>query len=770
MIDNRLSRIFDVSSMIQFEAIASPTDVQNIPQNNQGSPQQKTLTTLQLKVSGMRCAGCVSAVEQRLLTTGAISASVNLLTGRARIVWDRGIEREVMIDDMVKVLAAIGFEATEIPLNSQLISSSKLEAKSWDRGIWVALTLIVLAVVGHLAPLPILRNMYVHWAIATLALAFPGRQIWWDGLKALGHGIPNMNSLIGIGAISAYGASTLALFVPGLEWHCFFEEPVMLLGFVLMGRQLEQRAKKQTAAALESLMRLQPPTARLIVKEGEQDLVIPLESIQVGDRLSVLPGEKIPVDGIVRSGISKVDQSMLTGESLPLVKSPGQEVIGATLNLSQKLIVETTKVGEATTLGQIVELVEQAQANKAPIQRLVDRIAGYFTYTVMAIALATLIFWWGIWQSELIFSLKMSISVLAIACPCALGLATPSAILVGTGIGAKRGILIKGGEILENVHHLTDIVFDKTGTLTLGQPEVTDIFAVSLTEPELLSLVASSETGANHPLAQAIITKAQQLNLNLANASTENTSGMGVKAQVVEQEILVGNQAWLDLHQIFIPTDWQEKAEHLARSGKTPVLVAVNQIFAGIIALEDRLKPEAKAVVAQLKKMGLKVWMLTGDRRSTAHSIANQLGLDLNQVIAEVLPDQKAKIIKDLQAEYRVAMVGDGINDAPALAIADVGIALGTGTEVAMETADIVLMQSDLTKVVECLNLSHATFNKIKQNLFWALIYNCLGIPIAAGILYPSFGIYLNPMWAGLAMAFSSVSVVTNSLYIRKNY
>ncbi len=755
--------------MTQTEAIGSLTEAPNTDNNPQQN-REKSLNTLQLQVLGMRCAGCVSAVEKRLLTCpGVVSASVNLLTEKARIVWDQAVERQSVIESMVKVLAAIGFEASEISLNTKLINHSRTEAKSWNQGIWVALALISLAVVGHLAPVPILKNMYAHWVIATLALAFPGRQIWWDGLKALMNGIPNMNSLIGIGAISAYTASTLALYVPGLQWHCFFEEPVMLLGFVLIGRQLEQRAKKQAASALESLIRLQPPTARLILGEGDQELVIPLENVQVGDCLSILPGEKIPVDGIVLAGISNVDQSMLTGESLSLVKSPGVEVTGATLNLSQKLIIETTKIGEATTLGQIIELVEQAQASKAPIQRLVDQIAGYFTYTVMAIAVATLIFWWGIWQSELIFSLKMSISVLAIACPCALGLATPSAILVGTGMGAEQGILIKGGEILENVHHLTGIVFDKTGTLTLGQPEVTDIFAATLTEPELLSLVASSETGANHPIAKAILTKAQQLNLNLPIASTENTLGMGVLAQVVEQEILVGNQAWLDLHQIFIPLDWQEKAENLAKNGKTPILVAIDEIFAGMIALEDQLKPEAKTVIAQLHKMGLEVWMLTGDRLSTSQSVAAQLGIPLDHVIAEVLPEQKAKVIRDLQAEnHKIAMVGDGINDAPALAVAAVGIALGTGTEVAMETADIVLIQPNLTKVIEALNLSHATFNKIQQNLFWALIYNSVGIPIAAGILYPSFGIYLNPMWAGLAMAFSSVSVVTNSLLLRR--
>jgi P-type Cu2+ transporter len=635
--------------------------------------------------------------------------------------------------------------------------------------------------------LPILSNMYAHAAIATIALLIPGRELWWDGLKGLWYRAPNMNSLVGIGTLSAYTASTIALLVPDLGWHCFFEEPVMLLGFVLLGRSLEQRARRRASEAIRSLMHLQPPTARVLV--GDMQIAIAVEDLQIGDRLLVLPGEKIPIDGEIIAGTSDVNEAMLTGESLPVSKQIGARVTGATLNLSGAITVEVMQTAEQTTLARIITLVEEAQASKAPIQHLADRVAGYFAYGVMTIAALTLFYWWAIGGSELVFSLKNAIAVLVVACPCALGLATPSAIVVGTGMGAERGILIKGGASLEKVHNLTAVMFDKTGTLTAGKPGVTDVIPADTSSQvsqqdelklNLLQWTASAEFCANHALGEAIVAEAQKRNLKLETSENcQLISGGGVKADFPDRTILAGNQAWLQSEGIDIEQPWLELAVNLAQKGKTPIFVA-SQLrndkiisnhkpeFLGTIAIQDTLKPEAASVVKALQEMGLQVWMLTGDRHETARAIAAQLNLSPDRVIADVKPDGKAAAIRNLQAQgMRVAMVGDGVNDAPALACAEVGIALSSGTDVAIETADIVLMRQGITDVVAAIELSRATFAKIRQNLFWAFAYNTLSIPIAAGILYPQFGILMNPMMAGLAMAFSSVSVVLSSLSLR---
>ncbi|MDX1976549.1 MAG: heavy metal translocating P-type ATPase [Pseudanabaenaceae cyanobacterium bins.68] len=722
--------------------------------------QSEELAITNLKIDGMRCGGCVAAVEQKLLgCDGVQAASVNLLTGQARLVLRDPLDDSALAR-IVAAVEQLGFRGSLLP---DVLPPLSLPARSraWDQGMVMALLLIALASLGHFVP--VLHNQYGHWAIATLALAIPGRWIWWDGLLALWHRVPNMNSLIGIGAVSAYGASTAALFLPGLSWHCFFEEPVMLLGFVLLGRQLEHQARTRATRALTSLINLQPAQARLMV--GDQEICIPALEVQVGDRLVVRSGEKIPVDGVILQGSTVVDQSMLTGEALPCNKQPGDLVTAATLNLGQKLVIEAVRVGGQTTLAQIVQLVSQAQGRKAPIQGLADRIAGYFCYTVLAIALASLVFWWGIWGENLIFSLKISIAVLAIACPCALGLATPSAILVGTTLGAERGILIKGGEILERLQGLGAIVFDKTGTLTLGQLQISEVVGINLEQEQVLALAASSELHNNHPIAQAIVNHAQDLQLDLKDPQQQQIEvGLGVKAEIGAQLVLVGNSAWLARHGVEVPA-----ADGLD-AGKILVWVAVDRQVGGMILLADQVKPEAKGVISNLHHRGIAVWMLTGDRLSSARVIAQELGILTEHIRAEVLPQQKSDLIQQLQQTKLVAMVGDGINDAPALAIADVGIAMGTGTEVAIETADLILTRSDLNQLLEALELSRATFAKIQQNLFWAMIYNCIGIPVAAGLLYPGFGIYLNPMWAGLAMAFSSVSVVTNSLVLRWSY
>jgi Cu2+-exporting ATPase len=751
----------------------------------------------------------VATVEKRLLACDEVkAASVNLLTEKATVVYGGESLPQDLAPQLIEAIAKAGF-AAELINKGDRQSSRNAVSKNPPQNSWFGLTkeiaipasLVILAIIGHLgligvADLPLIGNMYAHWLVSTIALGWIGRPIWWDGLKSLWYRAPNMNSLVGLGTISAYLASTIALFVPQLNWQCFFEEPVMLLGFVLLGQSLLERAKGKASNAIRALMELQPASARLLVNSTDGDLQVPMpvEDLQVGDRIVVWAGEKIPVDGEIIAGSSSVDESMLTGESMPVTKQLGARVTGATLNLTGAITVQVLQTGSETTLARIVSLVESAQASKAPIQYLADRVAGYFAYSVMAIAALTFLIWYGLIHAEIVFSLRLAIAVLVVACPCALGLATPTAIMVGTGIGAEKGILIKGGASLEKIDQLSAVVFDKTGTLTTGKPEVTDVvtndlivFGRKLIEQttfkslveerevpksalRILQLAASAEVGANHILGAATIAKAEELNIELLpTQSSQIVAGCGVEAMLTTGEtILVGNGAWLQEQHVEISSEMLERSQNLAEFGKTPIFIAVDSQLVGIIAMRDRLKPEAAEVVRQIESMGLQVWMLTGDRQETANAIANQLGIPSERAIAEVKPDGKANAVMKLLAEgQRVAMIGDGVNDAPALASATVGIALSSGTDVAMETADIVLMRHDISDIVPAIQLSRATFSKIRQNLFWAFAYNTLAIPIAAGILYPSFGISLNPTIAGLAMAFSSISVVLSSLSLR---
>ncbi len=763
--------------------------------------------SLALAIAGMKCAGCVATVEKRLLAcAGVKAASVNLLTERATVIYGGESSAEDFAPQLIEAIAKAGFAAAFMDKGDRHSTRKPASPKSnsWlgiSQEIAIPASLVILAIVGHLGliggiDLPLIGNMYAHWVVSTVALGWIGRPIWWDGLKSLWYRAPNMNSLVGLGTISAYLASTIALFVPALNWQCFFEEPVMLLGFVLLGQALLERAKGKASNAIHALMELQPASARLLVSSANGELQVPMavEDLQVGDRIVVLPGEKIPVDGEIIVGSSSIDESMLTGESNPVTKHLGARVTGATLNLTGAITVQVLQTGSETTLARIVSLVESAQASKAPIQFLADRVAGYFAYSVMAIAASTFLIWYGLLHAEIVFSLRLAIAVLVVACPCALGLATPTAIMVGTGIGAEKGILIKGGASLEKIDQLSTVVFDKTGTLTTGKPEVTDvvthdliIFGRKLIEQttfkslveerevptsalRVLQIAASAEVGANHILGAATIAKAQELNIKLLpTQSSQIVAGCGVEAMLsTGEEILVGNGAWLRDRHVEISSEMLARSQNLAEFGKTPIFVAVNSQLLGMIAMRDRLKPEAPEVVRQIEAMGLQVWMLTGDRQETANAIANQLGIPTERAIAEVKPDGKAAAIVKLLAEgQRVAMIGDGVNDAPALASATVGIALSSGTDVAMETADIVLMRHDISDVVPAIQLSRATFSKIRQNLFWAFAYNTLAIPVAAGVLYPSFGISLNPTIAGLAMALSSVSVVLSSLSLR---
>ncbi|MDJ0510953.1 MAG: heavy metal translocating P-type ATPase [Crocosphaera sp.] len=774
-----------------------------------------SVETTTLDVQGMKCAGCVKAVERQLTQqSGVVSACVNLITEIAVITYEpTTIQPQTLADKLTKVGFPSDIRASQTLTPQQIKDNNsqkrKKEAQQQKITLITAAILLILSTLGHLEHLggpsiPILNSLGFHWGLATLALIIPGREIIIDGWRGLAHGMANMNTLVGLGTVSAYLTSAVAFLFPSLGWECFFDEPVMLLGFILLGRTLEKQARNRASSALETLIALQPAIARLIGDPSSNDtssIEIPVEQVRVGEYIKVLPGEKIPVDGEIITGETTIDESLVTGESLPVVKTAGEKVIGGTLNQSGVITLKTTEVGENTTLAQIIAAVETAQTRKAPIQQLADTVAGYFAYGVMGIATLTFFFWFSMGihlfpqvltvsnhhdmvmgaTYPLLLSLKLAIAVLVVACPCALGLATPTAILVGTGIGSEQGLLIKGGDVLEKVHQLDGIIFDKTGTLTVGHPTLTDCFALEdIDESTLVQLAATVESGTNHPLGLAIIDAATTKNLPLLKAENFYTeTGTGVQATVAGQRVWLGNQSWVKEQGVNFDDFGQRKApssgqnfnsllQELTQAGKTVIYVGVEETIKGILALKDELRPDAKKTVSELQKRGLEVILLTGDHPQVAQAIASQLGIE--QVFAEIRPHGKAAMIEELQKSQKVAMVGDGINDAPALAQATLGISLQGATEVAMETADIVLMSDRLWDVVTAIELSLATFRKIRQNLFWALGYNTLAIPIAAGILLPSFGFILGPAFAAGLMAFSSVTVVSNSLLLRYQF
>lgn len=833
-------------------------------------------------VGGMKCAGCAKAVERQLMQySGVISACVNLAVEVATVECEPGA---VDAEALAKKLTDNGFPSqsrlgeNQPEAEAATIERRRQEIRQQIKQLTIALILIILSGLGHVlgTKAPILSNIWFHWGLATLALLLPGRPIIVDGCRSLWRNAPNMNTLVALGAVTAYTASNAALLFPRMGWECFFDEPVMLLGFILLGKTLEQQARRRAASALQALIALQPAKARLVdfklpsldLRSEElplnltsevynpQYIEIPADRVRVGEWLQVLPGEKIPVDGEVCEGKTTIDESMLTGESMPVLKQPGDIVAAGTINKSGAVVMRATRTGKETTVAQMVALVQAAQTRKAPIQNLADTVAGYFVYGVMAISVLTFLFWYfagtHIWpsvllgqgamnmghgamnmgnelpiiyyQSPLLLSLKLAIAVLVIACPCALGLATPTAILVGSGIGAERGLLIRGGDVLERVHQLDTVVFDKTGTLTTGNLTLTDYLPIfqnseldlnsdinvgnkqdvcstidgvsgnrqdacstidgvsggkqdvcstidgvsgSAVDSKLLQIAAAVERGACHPIAAAILQEAQQQGLPLLAAEDFCTEpGFGVSALVEGRRVFAGNAEWMSEQGVAVATQLSGSME-----GKTAVYVASGGVLLGVIGLKDTLRPDAKAAVERLRGMGLRVMMLTGDTASAAAATAQQLDLTAADVLAGVRPEGKARAIATLQAQgCKVAVVGDGINDAPALAQADVGIGLHCGTDVAVETAQIVLMRNALMDVVESIELGRATFNKIRQNLFWAFGYNTLGIPVAAGILLPATGILLSPAAAGAFMAFSSVSVVTNSLFLRRGF
>jgi Cu2+-exporting ATPase len=763
------------------------------------SVAEREVQTATLDVKGMKCAGCVSAVERQLnRNDGVSSARVNLITEVAVIEYE---PETVSPDRLAEKLTAIGFptkpraEVTLQESRRQRVREREIEGQKQIRRLYLAAILLIFSVFGHVHhiggwDIPVFNNLVLHGVLATLALLFPGREIFIDGWRGLRHGMPNMNTLVALGTGSAYLASCLALLFPSWGWECFFDEPVMLLGFILLGRTLEARARSRAEADLESLIALQPPVAYLIGSPDDRTgIAIPVEQVRVGELARVLPGERIPIDGEIIDGRTTIDESLLTGESLPIVKEKGDKVIAGTINLSGAIAVEVTRVGPDTTLARIIASVESAQTRKAPIQKVADTVAGYFAYGVMSIALVVFLFWnffgadrfpWVLTRAvhhegmmvhstPLLLALKLAISVLVVACPCALGLATPTAILVGTSIGAERGILIKGGDVLETARKLTTIVFDKTGTLTVGRPEITDTLSFSSLTPEaILQLAATVESGTNHPLARAIAAAVPDRSLTGENFQT--VAGLGVSATVAGERILLGNGEWLAKNGVAIGDEIASTLQLLSDAGKTVVYLARGAGLIGAIAFQDTLRPDARETIDALRDLGLEVRLLSGDRPEVAGSIARTLGI--TDYRAEVRPEEKAAIIGELQEKQgrSVAMVGDGINDAPALARADIGIALGGGTEVAAETAGIVLTRDRLRDAVEALRLSSATFRKIRQNLFWALGYNTFAIPLAAGVLLPRWNLALSPALSGALMASSSVLVVTNSLLLRRQF
>jgi len=600
-----------------------------------------------------------------------------------------------------------------------------------------------------------------------------GRRFFVGAWAALKHGTTDMNTLIAIGTASAWIYSTVATFHPqfftghDMTLHVYYDTAAMITTLILMGRLLEARAKSRTSDAIRKLMGLAAKTARIIRDGTEVD--VPVENVVRGDLVVVRPGEKIPVDGVIQEGRSSIDESMLTGESIPVEKQAGDEVIGATINKSGSFTFKATKVGAETALAQIVRLVEEAQGSKAPVQRLADKVASVFVPAVIGAAVATFIIWyfWGP-VPALTYAVLNFVAVLIVACPCSLGLATPTAIMVGTGKGAEMGVLIKDAQSLERAHKITAIVFDKTGTLTRGKPQVTDVIpAGGGSREELLHVVGSIEKASEHPLAEAVVAYAQSSGIGLDKPDDfEAIAGSGVVARFNGKQALLGNARFLTERGIDV-SSLEEESEKLSLEGKTVIYAALEGKPLGAIALADTLKEHSVEAVSMLKDMGLEVIMLTGDNKRTAKAIAEQAGVD--RALSEVAPGGKAEEIKRLQEEgHVVAMVGDGINDAPALAQADIGIAIGAGTDVAMEASDVTLVKEDLRSVVSAIKLSRRTMRTIKQNLFWAFVYNSIGIPIAAGILYPAFGILLKPVFAALAMAFSSVSVVSNSLRLKR--
>ncbi len=734
-----------------------------------------------LPIRGMSCAACVNKVEKALRSLkGVIQANVNFATERASVEY---LPQEVTLRDLKNAVQEVGYKVLEVQ-EEDIVEKERIAREAELTRLKLKFTvglLLLLPILFLMYGAPFLEglglsrrvNYFIQFLLATPVQFWVGRQFYLGFWKAAKNKTSDMNTLIAVGTSAAYLYSLIVTFVPhlimvkGLMIDVYFDTSAAIIVLILLGRFLESRARGKTSEAIKKLMGLQPKTAR-VVRDG-REVDISLNEVIPGDVVVVRPGEKIPVDGVIKEGHSFVNESMVTGESIPVEKQPGDNVIGATINKMGAFQFEATRVGKETVLAQIIRLVQEAQGSKPPIARLVDVIASYFVPSVIVVAIVTFFIWYFFGpHPSLTYAFLNFVAVLIIACPCSLGLATPTSIMVGTGKGAENGILIRGAEALEKAHQLNTIILDKTGTLTKGEPSVTDVVqSGSMEKKEILLIAASAERRSEHPLGEAIVRKAVEEGLTLLDPKDfQALSGEGIEATIDSKKILLGNKAMMEARKVEL-NGFSRQAEQLSREGKTPMFLAVNGEIKGIIAVADTLKENSGKVVEALHRMGLEVVMLTGDNLRTAKAIARQAGID--RVLAEILPEKKTEEVKRLQAEgKRVGMVGDGINDAPALAQADVGIAIGTGTDVAMESSDITLIGGDVKGIVTAIALSKATIRNIRQNLFWAFAYNTILIPVAAGVLFPFFGILLNPIFAAGAMAFSSVTVVSNALRLRK--
>jgi Cu+-exporting ATPase len=733
-----------------------------------------------LKIEGMTCAACAKSVEKAVKKLdGILEANVNFATEKLNVTFESS---KVAVLDIKKAIEKAGYKALEeeAAVDADKERKEKEIRELWKRFIVSLIFTVPLLVVsmghmlgymlpGFLDPMANPENFAVLQLVLSSVVILFGMRFFETGFKALVRRSPNMDSLIALGTSAAYIHGIFAvvqIFMGNVDYayELYFESAAVILTLITLGKYLESVTKGKTSEAIKKLMGLAPKTATII--RGGKELVIPIDEVEVGDIIVVKPGEKLPVDGEVVEGLTSIDESMLTGESIPVEKTPGSKVIGASINKSGYIKYKATRVGKDTALAQIIKLVEDAQGSKAPIAKMADIISGYFVPVVMVLAIGSGIAWYAYGETS-IFALTIFISVLVIACPCALGLATPTAIMVGTGKGAEHGVLIKSGEALETAHKIKTIVFDKTGTITEGKPKVTDIVTVKgIDEEYLLQLAATAEKGSEHPLGEAIVKEAEIKGLEFKKIDNfKAIPGHGIEVKIAGDTILLGNRKLMVESKVNI-SSLEEASGKLATEGKTPMYISINNSISGIIAVADTVKASSKKAIDTLHKMGIEVAMITGDNKKTAEAIAKQVGIDV--ILAEVLPQDKANEVKKLQAQgKKVAMVGDGINDAPALAQADVGIAIGSGTDVAMESADIVLMRSDLMDVPTAVQLSKKTIRNIKQNLFWAFGYNTLGIPVAMGILHIFGGPLLNPIIAAAAMSLSSVSVLLNAIRLK---
>jgi len=755
----------------------------------------------------MKCGSCVQAVEKILINHPNVNnASVNLVTKTAFIEIE---EPNINITNLIQTLTSKGFPSRERDYQTSSVNN-ELE-KNENQNLWnkwrqliIATSLLILSVMGHLVEgqpisIPLIGSLPFHAALATFALVGPGRSILKAGIKSAFFGTPTMDTLISLGVLSAYLASIIALIWPTVGWPCFFNEPVMLLGFVLLGRFLEERARVKTGTALKELAKLQPETANLIL-ENNETREIRIGALRPGEKIQLLAGDRIPVDGLVIKGNSAIDISSLTGESLPLEASPGVELPSGSLNLESTIILEVQKIGSETAIAKIISLVEQAQARKAPIQGLADKVAGIFCYGVTGLALTTFIFWWKIgtriWpevlevsntgfmqshhlhnhlmnttQTPIGLSFQLSIAVLVVACPCALGLATPTVITVASGEAAKRGWLFKGGDVIEMASKINQIIFDKTGTLTIGRPLIVDSWEnEESTRNEMLRLAASLEQDSRHPLAQAIIQEALTKEIRLSQVSSSTTfPGKGLAGRINDLEgmIRVGTPEWIKSEGI----EWNELIEQNLklshRKAQSVVAVALENKLLGFFLIDDQVRKDAFLAINTLRSRGFSLSLFSGDRDSAVLSLGEKLGFNAKQIEWQMLPSDKLNKLNFLRNNSLVAMIGDGINDAPALAAADLGVAIGTGTQIAQDSADLVLLGENLEALPNALQLSKQAMQKIRQNLAWAFGYNLIALPVAAGLLLPSSGLLLSPPLAALLMALSSISVVLNALSLK---